>query len=156
MKIFHENSQNGFALVAAILALMILLAVGVLVFTVTNQDIRISSRILGEKKAFMSAEAGIHNLMQDFDPDNTTASLKNDYLVDPNDTTSKFSVENLRLADDGGPPAVRLPGYSIAGEDYGLLRYLAEITGKNTAHNSEVKINVGVGYGPLNLTTLYR
>lgn len=156
MKIFHENSQNGFALVAAILALMILLAVGVLVFTVTNQDIRISSRILGEKKAFMSAEAGIHNLMQDFDPDNTTASLKTDYLVDPSDTTSKFSVANLRLADDGGPPAVRLPGYSIAGEDYGLLRYLAEVTGKNTAHNSEVKINVGVGYGPLNLTTLYR
>ena len=49
MRRFHEHKPNGFALIASILALMILLAVGVLVFSVTNQDIRISSRIVGEK-----------------------------------------------------------------------------------------------------------
>ena len=155
MKIFHENSQNGFALIAAILALMILLAVGVLVFTVTNQDIRISSRIVGEKKAFMSAEAGIHSLMEDFNPDNLTASLRTDYPVDPVNPGSQFSITAPQVPTSG-PPAVRLPGYSIAGEDYGLLRYVARVTGKNTAYQSEVKIDVGVGYGPVNLTTLYR
>jgi hypothetical protein len=155
MKIFHDNSQNGFALIAAILALMILLAVGLLVFTVTNQDIRISLRIVGEKKAFMSAEAGIHNLMQGFAPDDLNASVKTDYLVDPNDANSKFSVTAPR-APTSGPAAVRIPGYNIAGEDYGLLRYVATVTGKNTAHNSQVQIDVGVGYGPVNLTTIYR
>jgi Tfp pilus assembly protein PilX len=155
MKIFHENSQKGFALIAAILALMILLAVGVLVFTVTNQDIRISSRIVGEKKAFMSAEAGIHNLMQGFAPDDLSASVKTDYLVDPNDATSKFSV-TAPQAPTSGPAAVRIPGYNIAGEDYGLLRFVTTVTGENTAYNSQVQIDVGVGYGPVNLTTIYR
>ena len=158
MKIFHENSQNGFALIASILALMVLLAVGVLVFSVTNQDIRVSSRIVGEKKAFMSAEAGIHNLMQGFDPTSSTtlaASAKTDASVDPNDAGAKFSI-SVPAPPSSGPPAVRLPGYNIAGQDYGLVRYLATVTGKNTAYNSQVQIDVGVGYGPVNLTTLYR
>ena len=155
MKRFHEHEPNGFALIASILALMILLAVGVLVFSVTNQDIRISSRIVGEKKAFLSAEAGVHNLMQGFNPNNLTASLVTDVPVDPSDPASKFSI-TAPQTPTSGPPAVRLPGYSIAGEDYGLLRYVARVTGKNTAYQSEVKIDVGVGYGPVNLTTLYR
>ncbi len=154
MKIFHASSPNGFALVASILALMILLAVGVLVFSVTNQDIRISSRIAGEKKAFLTAEAGLHSLMQNFNPDNLIVTP--DTAVDPdNDPTSQFSITKPQTPTSG-PPSVRLPGYSIAGEDYGLSRYVARVTGKNTTYKSEVKIDVGVGYGPVNLTTLYR
>ena len=62
------QKESGFALIAALLAIWILTAFGLLVFTVTTQDVRISSRVVGEKKAFYATEAGIHSLTQVFNP----------------------------------------------------------------------------------------
>ena len=93
--------------------------------------------------------------MQSFNPDNPSASIKTDYPVDPSEPSSKFSITTPQ-APTSGPPAVRLPGYSIAGDNYGLIRYVATVTGENKNYNSQVKISVGIGYGPVNLTTLYR
>jgi len=52
------NSQKGFALVAAIMALLVLTAVGLLAFALSTQDLRISSRWVGEKKAFLGGGGG--------------------------------------------------------------------------------------------------
>ena len=45
------KSEKGFAIVAAIMAILVLTAVGVLVFALSTQDIRVSGRLVGEKKA---------------------------------------------------------------------------------------------------------
>ena len=50
--------DSGFALIAALLAVWILTAVGLLVFTVTTQDVRISSRMVGKRKPFMQRRRG--------------------------------------------------------------------------------------------------
>lgn len=47
------HSEKGIALVAALLAIMVLTAVGILVFIVSTRDIRISSRLIGERKLFL-------------------------------------------------------------------------------------------------------
>jgi Tfp pilus assembly protein PilX len=51
---FSVRSQNGFAMVAALMSIMVLTAVGLLVFAVSTQDVRISSRVVGRKSLFRS------------------------------------------------------------------------------------------------------
>ena len=52
-----------------------------------------------------------------------------------------------------GPGGVPIPGYEA---NWGRRRYLAQVTGINTGYNSSVPINVGLGYGPVDITTVYR
>ena len=73
--------EEGFALIAALLAIWILTALGMLVFSVTTQDVRVSSRTLGERKAFTGAQSGIHWLTQNFDPVNPGNSARSKVAV---------------------------------------------------------------------------
>ncbi len=65
-----KNSEAGFALIAAIMACLILLALGMLVISLSTQDIRVSMKIVGEKRALAAADTGINSLSQTFDPQN--------------------------------------------------------------------------------------
>ncbi len=148
--------QSGFALIAALLAIWILSSVGLLVFTVTTRDIRISSRMVGEKRAFFATEAGIHTLMQGFDPFNLDHSTQSSVPVDTRDASSQFDIARPYVPPTG-PGAVPLAGYSVGGgQEWGATRYMAAVTGKNTKYNSTVTVDVGVGFGPVEVTTAHR
>ena len=56
---YRQKSEGGFVLIAALMAVMILMAVGFFSLTVTSQDILISSRLVGERKALSAAEGGL-------------------------------------------------------------------------------------------------
>ena len=157
MKIVNLKDQKGFALIAALLAILILTAVGVLVITVSTQDIRVSTRVTGEKKAFAAAEAGIHRLTQNLNPDNLAASEAIDIQVDAaNDPDTRYTI-NTPTAPTSGPAVISLPGYAIGGgQEWGQTRYDASVTGTNTRYQSSVRIDVGVGFGPVEITTMYR
>ncbi len=162
----HGQAEKGFALIAALMALWILAALGILVFTVTTQDVRISSRTVGEKKAFLATESGIGWLVQNFNPANLDASavtnkqldygastLATQALIDQN---SKFSITKP-APPASGPAALPSPGYAIGGgEVWGQTRYVSTVTGRNANYNTTIPIEVGIGYGPVDITTLYR
>jgi len=154
MKI-KSQKKNGFALIAALMAIWILTAVGILVFTISTQDIRISGRLIGEKKAFAAVETGIHRLAQTLDPANLAAVPSTQ--VDPtNDPDSLYAV-GTPARPTTGPSTLPLAGYSIGGgQQWGQERFNARVTGTNTRYNSRVEVDVGVGYGPIEITTLYR
>ena len=163
-RIRKGRAQKGFALIATLIALWILAALGILVFTVTTQDVRISSRTVGEKKAFLAAESGIGWLVQNFNPNNLGASATtNQTAVDSShsayssiDSHSVFTVEQPH-APNSGPAALPSPGYEIGGgEVWGQTRYVAMVTGRNTNYNTRIPVEVGIGYGPVDITTLYR
>lgn len=156
MKI-KSQKKNGFALIAALLAIWILTAVGILVFTISTQDIRISGRLVGEKKAFAAAEAGIHRFMQGFDPANLSASVISDAQVDPsNDPDSRYTI-GTPAAPTTGPATVPLVGYAIGGgQQWGQERYNVDVTGTNTRYNSLVRVQIGAGFGPVEISTAYR
>ena len=59
---YRRKSEDGFVLIAAIMAVMIMLAVGFFILTTSTQDIRISSRLIGERKALTAAESGVQYL----------------------------------------------------------------------------------------------
>jgi hypothetical protein len=153
-----KRSDNGFALIASLLAIWILTAVGVLVFVLTTRDVRVSSRVVGEKKAFSAAEAGVHRMTQNFDPVSPSASVTPGPLpVDPDyDLGSQYTIDTVGPPNHG-PSAIPMVGYAISGgQQWGATRYVAGVTGTNTRYNSTAQIEIGVGYGPIEITTAYR
>lgn len=151
------KSKKGFALVAALMAISILTAIGLLVFALSTQDIRISSRLVGEKKAFSATEAGVHRFMQNFDPANLSASVVNNVQVDAtNDAESRYSV-GTPSRPTTGPATLPLAGYAIGGgQQWGQDRYNVRVTGTNTRYSTFVSVDIGAGYGPVEITTAYR
>ncbi len=151
-----RQKEKGFALIAALLAIWILTAVGIMVFAISTQDIRISGRLIGEKKAFAAVETGIHALTLILDPADLPASKRTDVGGWSNDPTSLYSIEQP-ARPTSGPGTVPLAGYSIGGgQQWGQERFNARVTGTNTRYNSMVQVDVGVGYGPIEITTIYR
>ncbi len=150
-----RQKEKGFALIAALLAIWILTAVGILVFAISTQDIRISGRLIGEKKAFAAVETGVHRLSQTLDPANLVA-IPSTQVDATNDPTSFYST-GIPARPTSGPSSVPLAGYSIGGgQQWGQERFNARVTGTNTRYNSMVQVDVGVGYGPIEITTIYR
>lgn len=155
----ERREDSGFALIAALLTVWILTAVGMLVFTVTTQDVRISSRLVGEKKAFFATEAGVHRLVHGFDPLQLTDTQKyqRDFQVDgKGDPASWYRIDNP-VAATWGPAAIPLPGYTLGGgQQWGATRFLATVTGRNDRYRSTVQVDTGIGFGPVEITTAYR
>jgi Tfp pilus assembly protein PilX len=153
----RSRLESGFALIVTLLSLLILTAMGLLVFTVSTKDIRISTRTIGEKKAFAAMEAGIHILNLKFDPTNLPAvavsSIQVNPAIDP-DTRYTIGIPSLPGA---GPMTLPLPGYAVTGgQQWNQARYNARVTGENTRYKSKVAVDTSVGYGPLEATTTYR
>ena len=141
--------KTGFALVAALLAIWILAAVGILVFTVSTQDLRISTRLVGEKKAFAALETGINALTRNFDYGNPTASMRPDELADTggSDPGSRYLIKEPWIpGPNDGPAFIYYTGFS---EDWGRARFLTDVTGSNTRYASRMEVHVGIGYGPI-------
>jgi Tfp pilus assembly protein PilX len=152
-----RQAEKGFVLIAALMAVLLLTALGVLVFTVTTQDVRISSRLIGERKAFSAAESGIGSVVQKFDPANLGTCAATNEVVDASiDPDSRYSIP-IPAVPTSGPAAIPASGYSIGGgEVWGQTRYITTVTGQNTRYGSRLPITVGIGHGPVEMTTNYR
>lgn len=142
----RSKSEGGFVLIAALLAVMIIIAVGFFILTTTTQDIRISSRLVGERKALSAAEAGMQMFCLTFATDMT--ALTNQSVDTANDPNARYDiaapVRNTTLPD------IAAVGSDIkGGVDWGYQIWNSDITGKDTAYDSAVTIEVGVKYGPV-------
>jgi Tfp pilus assembly protein PilX len=155
--VIDPGGAKGFALVTAILAIMILMALGFLALSVTTGDLKITARVVGEKKALSAAETGIHRLMQNFDPATMAAvQVTNAQVSAAADPTSRYTISSVGRPASG-PDTLPLKGYSIGGgQQWGQRRYVGSVTGVNTNYNSSVTIDVGMGYGPIEITTMSR
>lgn len=145
--ILRQKGRNGFSLVAVILAILILMALGFLALSVTTTDLKITDRIIGEKKAMTAAEAGIHVLTSTFTPSNITAITGS--VDSTNDPASTYTINvSTRATGAGGIPSyMPMKGYSIAGgQEWGQSMYETTVTGQNSSYGSSVQIDVGFGY----------
>lgn len=130
-------NKKGFAMIAALLTILILTAVGVLVFTVTTRDIMVSTRVTGEKKAFSAAETGIHRAIQNFAVGGTASNVQVDPATDP-DTRYSYTI-GASSSGCAPPPA----GFDI--EKWSEDIYAVNVTGTNTGYGSTVQVDVGIG-----------
>jgi hypothetical protein len=156
-KVNDEWSEQGFVFVLAILGIAMLLALGTLALTMSGRDVTISSRVVGEKKALSACESGIHSMMLNFNPVNLAGSQTAEIQVNPAADPASCYIIDLPGRPDGGPGVIPLAGYSIGGgQMWGQTMYEVVVTGMNTAYNSRVQVGVGMGYGPVEFTTISR
>ncbi len=152
--ILNTKNQNGFSLVIALFAILILMALGFLAISVPTSDLQITTRIVGEKKALIAAEAGINMLSQSFTPDSTSGVTGQ--VVDSSDPASIYSISNATRPTSGAD-MLPLKGYAIGGgQQWGQMIFNVRVTGENTNYGSQVQIDVGMGYGPVEITTMFR
>jgi len=152
--------ERGFALIAALLANLVLLAVGIVALNISTQDIRVSMKVLGDKKALNAAEAGIHRLTQVFDPGNLTAPVSTTFTqVDTGtgaDSGTKYKVTNLWQSTGLGSAPIQMAGYSSGGAvAWGMQRYDATVQGNNDTYSASVTVQVGLGFGPVPISVNY-
>jgi len=75
------------------------MALGFLAISVPTSDLQITTRIVGEKKALIAAEAGINMLSQSFTPDSTSGVTGQ--VVDSSDPASIYSISNATRPTSG-------------------------------------------------------
>lgn len=149
----HVSTPQGFSLVVALLACLILIALGYLAVTMSTQDIRVSARVVGEKKAMAATETGVHQLMANFNPQTHTAanwptSLSSWSSSSASDPTSQYRISTCPTvqAASSGAPAFQAAGYDIGGEVKWVEKpYQATVEGRNTKYNSTAQVQVGMG-----------
>ena len=144
----RQSSEKGFALATALMACAILFALAMLIIQLSTGDLKVSVKNVGDKKASAAAETGIHRLMQGFNPADLSALLVEgvqqpvgvERQVDPaTDPASRYTISNLSLS----PLTPRdLPGFS----EWEQKPYIGLVTGRNTTYDSNVQIDVGIGF----------
>ncbi|MGD0022055.1 MAG: pilus assembly PilX N-terminal domain-containing protein [Smithellaceae bacterium] len=132
-----RNSEDGFVLVAALIAIMILMAIGVYALTTASQDISSTARSVSEGNALSAAEAGVQTLSATFDPNNL-ADIPNTAVQ--GSTNASFNVTGLHQTD-----AIRcqtccrqLPC------DWKYFIYDAHVTGFDKILNGQVNLQIGI------------
>ena len=144
-----KNSEAGFALIAAIMACLILLALGMLVISLSTQDIRVSSKIVGEKRALAAADTGISSLSGvlpwSFDPQSATCCNAHT-TSNRADGVSSYTINYPATRPTVGPILIKIAGYS---DPWRMSRYNIDVVGTNTEYSTRANVGVGVGYGPV-------
>jgi len=151
------SSEKGFALITAIMACVILFALAMLILNLSTGDLRVSARSVGDKKAMSAAETGIHRMVLNFNPENLAASAVANIQVDPaNDPATVYTI-GTPAVPTFGPIFLPMSGYSIGGgQSWGQRRYVVNVAGRNTSYNTQANINTGVGFGPIEISTMSR
>ena len=74
------------------------------------------------------------------------------------DPNTQYTIQEVGDPPAGsGPAQLPLPGFSIGGsQTWGQARYRAVVTGRNTAYNSTMTIEAGLGHGPIEMGTMSR
>ena len=64
----HYHDVRGYALLAALMAILLLMSVGIMAMTLSSQDYVMGTRVVVEKKVFSAVQEGVHDLAYHFDP----------------------------------------------------------------------------------------
>jgi Tfp pilus assembly protein PilX len=154
LKIFAGKSkrEGGFVLVAALMAVMIIMALGFVALTTSSQDLRVSANLVAEGRALAAAEACSHEALRLHNPDATvTSTLPTGWMqidpvvnlntfcrVPPSFTYTSGTKVNPRT-DDKNPEIL-----VIGGEADKLARKsIIVITGRDGGYGSTASIQIG-------------
>ena len=136
-----SNSERGFVLIVALMAILILTAIGFFALTMVSGDLMISSRLTGERKALSAAESGVlavyANAALNFNSLLTYSA--NCIQVDPtNDPSTCYTValttNTLTQASVNGGGCTNCSSFI----------YNTNITGTDSTYGSSVTISIGL------------
>jgi len=145
-----SNSEQGFVLIVAIMAIVILTAIGFFALTMISGDLIISSRLTGERKALSAAESGVHAIYAstssiiDLVNAYPTSTPSTCFQVDPtSDPSTCYTIQNARNT------YVQTPvGGGGQATNYKAFIYNTDITGKDSNYGSSATISIGISPAP--------
>jgi Tfp pilus assembly protein PilX len=140
-----KDSEKGFALIAAIMACLVLLALGMLVISLSTQDLKVSTKIVGDKRSLAAVEQGVQTLSQQFNPQ-TAPTIPT--TVNRPDGKSSYTINYPVAFPTRGPELIDPPGGGYA-VGWKMKRYDTTVVGRNAEYNTQVTVGVGMGYGPV-------
>jgi hypothetical protein len=154
MKKMTLNNEKGFVLLAAIIACLIILAVGMIVLNMSTGNLIASSVTMGDKKAFVGVESGIQRELQYFNPDPSTWVIGANNYTATADCTSNNTSNYYWRQTDGGTDIntkfavcypVKGPNISLPHDSNTLCTYSERIMGGNTSYKSFANVDIGIG-----------
>jgi Tfp pilus assembly protein PilX len=145
---YRQKSEKGFILIAAIMAVMIMLAVSFFILTTATQDIRMSSRLVGERKALSAAEAGVQAIYANSSSIAALTATNNVNVDSTNDPATSYSYTT---------PTNTNAQTSLAGGCEGCVSYIwgIDVTGVDSNYGSSVTINIGIAPPPTPGSPIY-
>ncbi len=145
----RRKKEGGFALVAALLANLILLAIGIIALNISTQDIRVSVKTVADKKAVNAAETAVHRVAMDFVSEANIPALTGKVYSDfSGDSGTKATVISI-AKNPNNVTAPSLPGYQQGvAVSWSQEVFQVEVKGENTRYGSVVNVIAGFGHGP--------
>jgi hypothetical protein len=149
MRSVHESikskakSEKGFVLIIALMATLILVAVGFFALTVTSQDVKVVRRVIGERRALSAAEAGVHLVLVQLNP-MTPATYSGQ--IDPvNDPGIRYTTTVPQR--NANMPTISMPGFDLSKAYVGAV-FDTVVTGQDDTYGTAARIAIGSAYAP--------
>ena len=145
-KMPEKKSEGGFVLIAALMGIMILLAVGFFALTVSTSDLKIASNLIAERKAFSAAESGVHEICRLLNPA-ALSSISWTQIDSVNDPTVEYRVD--LPVRNSSLPSIPLAGYDLS-KGYVASLFDTTVYGRDTSYtpDAETSISIGTAHAP--------
>ena len=141
----HFNNERGYALVVALMAVLLIMSLSIMALTLSTEDYVIGSRLIQEKKAFSAVQEGIHDLVYNFNPSK------------PEVIPQKVALDSDCFYSATKPLSVGTPYYTGTGNapDKAYILYVSDVKGVYKDSVTKVEVSIQLGYGPVQITTTY-
>ena len=156
------NNSEGYIFVAALLAVFLMTAIGILIFSLTSRDLITTVRLIGEKRAQNAAETGVQRLMEQIstnigDVSGVTTSRQTITVTSGSRTFTDYYTVTSTALPSNVFTAAHSSGYEVGGTGT-AKSWSSTITGYTVVGESgdfggRFEVEVGVGYGPVELST---
>jgi hypothetical protein len=141
------KSEQGFVLIVAIMAIVIMIAIGFFALTMISGDLMISSRLASERQAFSAAETGAHVVFTALDLNNFANADVNNIPINPDFPNLIYTARTIPTNR-----RVTVPGF---GTSSAAQVFQTTVTGRNSSDGSSVSIIIGVTPPPTPGDTIY-
>lgn len=129
-------------MIVAIMAVVILMAIGFFALTMISGDLMISARITGERKAFSAAESGVHAMYASSLNFNQLLSYSTTSCVPVDSTKDPSTCYTVAATTNTNTQAPGVGGGSCT--NCSSFIYNTNVTGYDSAYRSTVTISIGM------------
>jgi Tfp pilus assembly protein PilX len=157
------KTSEGYVFVAALLAMFIMTAIGILIFSLTSHDMLTTAKLMGEKRALNAAETGVHELLQQMatnagDATKVTTTRQSITVTSGNQIKTDYYTLSMNAPPADAIKTVTKSSFQIGGTGTQSERGAYNVTnfsvlGESGDFGGRVIIDVGIGYGPVDLST---
>jgi hypothetical protein len=138
-----RRSEEGFVLIVALMATLIMIAVGLFALTVTTQDVRIAGRVIGERRALSAAESGVHAVLMQLNP---ASPVSYGGQIDPVSDPGISYTTSVPQRNDT-MPTISMPGFDLSRAYVGSV-FDTLVTGRDNNYGATARIAMGSAYAP--------